>query len=142
VLRVEDHVVGGAVLDHVAVVQDRDDQAGDGLPDPVAPSARAVADGASTLRLDLRTGDAAAALARLAEGEVDAAVAGIPKRLPQTMVTRTVAVTDLVLVRARESTADTGPYVVPAGGLVRAAAFRWFRRSGVKPTIAAEPDRA
>ncbi|TCC36952.1 HTH-type transcriptional activator IlvY [Kribbella sindirgiensis] len=107
------------------------------------------------IRLDIRTGDAAAALARLDEGEVDAAVAGIPKRLPQTLVSRPVAITDLVLVRARESPSDKqsdagsdgpstapshGPFVVPARGLVREAAFRWFRRSGVKPVIAAEPD--
>jgi LysR family transcriptional regulator, positive regulator for ilvC len=101
------------------------------------------------IRLDIRTGDAAAALARLDEGEVDAAVAGIPKRLPQSMVTRTVAVTDIVLVRARTGSDDIdppetglpiGPYVVPARGLVRESAFRWFRKMGVKPTIAAEPD--
>ena len=103
------------------------------------------------VRIDIRTGDAAAALARLDEGEVDAAVAGIPKRLPQTLVTRTVAVTDLVLVQARNSTSDNtsagtsggssgGAYVVPARGLVREAAFRWFRKGGVKPVIAAEPD--
>jgi LysR family positive regulator for ilvC len=117
------------------------------------------------IRLDIRTGDAAAALARLDEGEVDAAVAGIPKRLPQSMVTRTVAVTDLLLVRTTTSPyaapgrghaphADpargggphdeagrfAGPYVVPARGLVRENAFRWFRKTGVKPTIAAEPD--
>ena len=91
------------------------------------------------IRLDIRTGDAAAALARLDEGEVDAAVAGIPKRLPQTLVSRPVAVTDLVLVKARESPSD-GPFVVPARGLVRDAAFRWFRRTGTKPVIAAEPD--
>jgi LysR family transcriptional regulator, positive regulator for ilvC len=91
------------------------------------------------IRLDIRTGDAAAALARLDEGEVDAAVAGIPRRLPQTLVSRPVAVTDLVLVKGRESSSD-GPYVVPARGLVREAAFRWFRKTGVKPVIAAEPD--
>lgn len=34
-------------------------------------------------RIDLRTGDAAAALARLDEGEVDVAVAGVPSRLPE-----------------------------------------------------------
>lgn len=91
------------------------------------------------IRLDIRTGDAAAALARLDEGEVDAAVAGIPKRLPQTLVSRSVAVTDLVLVKALESPSD-GPFVVPARGLVRDAAFRWFRKTGTKPVIAAEPD--
>jgi LysR family positive regulator for ilvC len=98
------------------------------------------------IRLSLRTGDAAAALARLDEGEVDAALAGIPRRLPQSMVTRTVAVTDIVLVRARTGLGSpaaehpVGPYVVPARGLVREAAFRWFRKLRVKPTIAAEPD--
>ncbi|MGW1341990.1 HTH-type transcriptional activator IlvY [Kribbella sp. NPDC002412] len=104
------------------------------LPDLLAPLREAH----PQIRLDIRTGDAAAALARLDEGEVDAAVAGIPKRLPQTMVTRTVAVTDLVLVTT-DPTAD-GPFVVPARGLVREAAFRWFRRRGIKPAIAAEPD--
>ncbi|HZX02618.1 LysR substrate-binding domain-containing protein, partial [Kribbella sp.] len=142
------------------------------------------------IRLDIRTGDAATALARLDEGEVDAAVAGIPPRLPQTLITRTVAVTDLVLVQSRNTPPGTpptgpsagppatpptgslgsppagspaapptgplgsqpagapgpsaawigGPFVVPARGLVREGAFRWFRGMGVRPTIAAEPD--
>ncbi|MEV0799789.1 HTH-type transcriptional activator IlvY [Kribbella sp. NPDC050281] len=105
------------------------------LPDLLAPLRAAH----PQIRLDVRTGDAAAALARLDEGEVDVAVAGIPKRLPQSMVMRTVAVTDLVLVTARGRKAD-GSYVVPARGLVRDAAFRWFRKAGVKPVIAAEPD--
>ena len=105
------------------------------LPDLLAPLREAH----PQIRLDIRTGDAAAALARLDEGEVDAAVAGIPKRLPQSMVTRTLAVTDLVLVSAANSEPD-GPFVVPARGLVREAAFRWFRKTGVKPVIAAEPD--
>jgi len=48
------------------------------LPDLLAPLRTAH----PQIRLDLRTGDAAAALARLDEGEVDAAVAGIPRRLP------------------------------------------------------------
>ena len=104
------------------------------LPDLLAPLREAH----PPIRLDLRTGDAAAALARLDEGEVDAAVAGIPRRLPQTLVSRTVAITDLVLVKARDSEADG--FVVPARGLVREAAYRWFRKTGVKPVIAAEPD--
>lgn len=54
------------------------------------------------VRLDLRTGDAATALARLDEGEVEVAVAGVPQRVPDALVTRTVAVTDLVFVTARE----------------------------------------
>ncbi|WP_329003418.1 HTH-type transcriptional activator IlvY [Kribbella sp. NBC_00709] len=105
------------------------------LPDLLSPLRAAH----PQIRLDVRTGDAAAALARLDEGEVDAAVAGIPKRLPQTLVSRPVAVTDLVLVHARDTEPD-GTYVVPARGLVREAAFRWFRTTGTKPVIAAEPD--
>lgn len=94
------------------------------------------------VRLDLRTGDAAAALTRLDEGEVDAAVAGIPARLPEPLVSRTVAVTELVFVTARDRADDglDGPFVLPHRGLVRDAADRWFRTRGVTPEVAAEPD--
>src|SRR3954447_9606166 len=103
------------------------------LPDLLAPVRAAH----PQIRLDIRTGDAAAALARLDEGEADVAVAGIPERLPQSLVSRTVAVTDLVLVSNGE---PQERYVVPARGLVREAAFKWFRRTGLNPVIAAEPD--
>lgn len=108
------------------------------LPDMLAPLRAAH----PQVRLDIRTGDAAAALARLDEGEVDAAVAGIPKRLPHAIVTRPVAITELVLVRARGTAtgAADGPFVLPARGLVREAAHRWFRRRGLTPVIASEPD--
>ncbi|MGP4048146.1 HTH-type transcriptional activator IlvY [Streptomyces sp. 2A115] len=94
------------------------------------------------VRLDLRTGDAAAALARLDEGEVDVAVAGIPARLPEPLVSRTVATTELVFVTARGRTDDglDGPFVLPHRGLVREAAHRWFRAHGTTPEVAAEPD--
>jgi len=105
------------------------------LPDLLAPLREAH----PQIRLDIRTGDAAMALARLDEGEVDAAVAGIPQRLPGTLVSRTIATTDLILVSAPDVPSDS-PYVVPARGLVREAAFRWFRRQGLRPSIAAEPD--
>ncbi|GAA4704645.1 HTH-type transcriptional activator IlvY [Pseudonocardia yuanmonensis] len=93
------------------------------------------------VRVDLRTGDAAAALARLEEAEVDAAVAGLPHRLPHAILTRTLTTTDLVLVTARgREAAAGGPFVVPRRGLVREAAQRWFRARGTAPVIAAEPD--
>ncbi|MEV1175206.1 HTH-type transcriptional activator IlvY [Nonomuraea sp. NPDC049784] len=94
------------------------------------------------VRLDLRTGDAAAALARLDEGEVDAAVAGIPARLPEPLVSRTVAVTELVLVTAqdRPDPGLQGPFVLPHRGLVRDAADRWFRSRGMVPDVVCEPD--
>lgn len=90
------------------------------------------------VRLDLRTGDAGAALARLDEGEVDVAVAGVPQRLPQALVSRTLTVTDLVSVAARGFRGEG--WVVPNRGLVREAAQRWFRSRGLSPVIAAEPD--
>ncbi|MFC9909915.1 HTH-type transcriptional activator IlvY [Streptomyces sp. NPDC127197] len=94
------------------------------------------------VRLDLRTGDAAAALARLDEGEVDVAVAGIPARLPEPLVSRTVAVTELVFVTARDRPDPglEGPFVLPHRGLVREAADRWFRARGRVPDVAGEPD--
>ncbi|MFD7158280.1 LysR substrate-binding domain-containing protein [Kribbella sp. NPDC059898] len=85
------------------------------LPDLLRP----LRDQHPQIRLALRTGDAAAALARLDEGEVDAAVAGIPHRLPQTLVTRTVAVTDLVLVKSRNT-----PPVTPTDARLRATNHR------------------
>ncbi|MEV7883448.1 HTH-type transcriptional activator IlvY [Streptomyces sp. NPDC002817] len=108
------------------------------LPDLLAPFRAAH----PQVRLDLRTGDAAAALARLDEGEVDVAVAGIPARLPEPLVGRTVAVTELVLVTARDRPDPdlAGPFVLPHRGLVRDAADRWFRARGAAPEVACEPD--
>jgi LysR family positive regulator for ilvC len=108
------------------------------LPDLLTPFRAAH----PQVRLDLRTGDAAAALARLDEGEVDVAVAGIPARLPEPLVSRTVATTDLVFVSARDRPDPglDGPFVLPHRGLVRDAADRWFRSHGTAPDLAAEPE--
>ncbi|MDT0346010.1 HTH-type transcriptional activator IlvY [Streptomyces litchfieldiae] len=108
------------------------------LPELLAPFRAAH----PRVTIDLRTGDAAAALARLDEGEADVAVAGIPARLPESLVSRTVATTDLVLVTAADRVADgpDGPFVLPPRGLVREAAHRWFRGRGQTPEVAAEPD--
>ncbi|MDQ0603869.1 LysR family positive regulator for ilvC [Streptomyces canus] len=108
------------------------------LPDLLAPFRAAH----PQVRLDLRTGDAAAALARLDEGEVDVAVAGIPARLPEPLVGRTVAVTELVLVTAQDRPDPdlAGPFVLPHRGLVRDAADRWFRARGTAPEVVCEPD--
>lgn len=108
------------------------------LPDLLAPF-RAAHPG---VRLDLRTGDAAAALNRLDEGEVDAAFAGLPGRLPAPLIARTITSTELVFVTARDRPDGDldGPFLLPPRGLVREAAQRWFRHRGVVPEVAAEPD--
>lgn len=91
--------------------------------------------------LDLYTGDAAVALARLDEGAVDLAVAALPDRLPEPIVSRPVAETPLVFVTS-ERNADwrAGPFVLPRGGLARAAADRWLRANRLHPDVVAEPD--
>ncbi|MFD8723211.1 LysR substrate-binding domain-containing protein [Streptomyces sp. NPDC059629] len=108
------------------------------LPDLLAPLRAAH----PQVRLDLRTGDAAAALARPDEGEADVTVAGIPARLPEPLVGPTVAVTDLVLVTARDRPDPglDGPFALPQRGLVREAADRWFRTRRTVSDLACEPD--
>ncbi|WP_281689684.1 LysR substrate-binding domain-containing protein [Pseudonocardia thermophila] len=108
------------------------------LPDLLAPLRAAH----PLVTVDLRTGDAAAALARLDEGSVDAVVAGVPDRVPQSMLVRTVTSTDLVFVSAPGRHDPLGgPFVLPRRGLVRENAERWFRsRSNRMPAVAAEPD--
>jgi LysR family positive regulator for ilvC len=109
------------------------------LPGLLAP----LRAGHPQVSIDLRTGDAAAALTRLDEGEVDVAVAGVPDRLPESLLSRTLATTDLVVVTAADAPGDPldGPFVLPRRGLVREAAERWFRRLGRRaPDVAAEPE--
>jgi LysR family positive regulator for ilvC len=93
------------------------------------------------VRISVRTGDAAAALAVLDEGEADIAVAALPPRVPATLLARPVARTPLLLVRAAAAEeTDRVAYVLPRHGPVRTAADGWFRRLGVVPDIAAEAD--
>ncbi|MBA4863618.1 HTH-type transcriptional activator IlvY [Streptomyces sp. PSKA54] len=112
------------------------------LPDLLAP----LRDAHPRVQISVRTGDAAAALALLDDGEADLAVAALPSRIPATLLARTVARTPLVLVRAdppRSSAqlpAPDEPFVLPRQGLVRDIANRWFRRLGITPRIAAEAD--
>ncbi|MEV7630361.1 HTH-type transcriptional activator IlvY [Actinoplanes sp. NPDC089786] len=112
------------------------------LPDLLAP----IRDAHPGVQICIRTGDAAAALAFLDDGEADLAVAVLPSRIPATLLARPVARTPLVLVRTRPSPSGTEPlafhdrFVLPRGGLVRDAANRWFRRIGATPHIAAEAD--
>ena len=94
------------------------------------------------VRIDLRTGDAAAALASLDEGEADVAVAAVPVRLPESLMSKTVAITDLVFVTAatRPDSDLEGPFVLPHRGLVREAAERWFRARRLTPQVVAETE--
>ncbi|MCQ4209962.1 HTH-type transcriptional activator IlvY [Streptomyces longispororuber] len=112
------------------------------LPDLLAP----LRDAHPRVQISVRTGDAAAALAHLDDGEADLAVAALPSRIPATLHARTITRTPVVFVRAdplrsHVLLADPDePFVLPAQGLVRDIADRWFRRVGITPRIAVEAD--
>lgn len=102
------------------------------------------------VRLRLETGYAQDALAVLARGAVDAVVAALPERIPASLQARVVLVTPLVFVApASECEASRLcqrrpvpwaelPVVLPAAGLARAAADRWFRKRRVTPRLYGE----
>ncbi|MFD9440728.1 HTH-type transcriptional activator IlvY [Streptomyces sp. NPDC060006] len=111
------------------------------LPDLLAPLRTAH----PRVRISLRTGDAASALALLDQGEADFAVAALPDRIPATLLTRQITLTPLVLVQAaaliaKQVPALDEPFVLPRQGLVRTAADHWFRSLRIHPHIAAEAD--
>lgn len=102
------------------------------------------------VRFDIQTGDAPAAIARLDEGGVDLAVAALPSRLPEQLLSREITRTPVVFVaaRAHKELARVGrrgawadvPYVLPRRGLAREYADRWFRRRRITPRVDSETD--
>lgn len=116
------------------------------VPDLLAPFRRSHPD----VRIDLTTGDAPAAMARLDEGSVDVAIAALPERLPDHLSGRELTRTPLTFVAAvdRPDLArvperddwETVPYVLPRRGLVREYADRWFRERRIVPVVDSEPD--
>lgn len=102
------------------------------------------------IHVRLETGYAASALSMLDRGDVDIAVAALPERIPARWVTRIVAYTPLSFVapalacdvsrRVGERLIDwaTLPVVLPAEGLARVAADRWFRQRQVVPNVYSE----
>jgi len=102
------------------------------------------------IHIQLETGYAADALGMLAEGRVDVAVAALPPRVPRALVARVLLHTPLVFVaptapceverlcRARPLPWSELPVVLPAAGLAREAADRWFKRRRVPPRVYGE----
>ncbi|MDX2020258.1 MAG: HTH-type transcriptional activator IlvY [Deltaproteobacteria bacterium] len=102
------------------------------------------------VHIKLETGYAADALGMLNKGVVDATVAALPDKVPPSLEARVVVVTPLVLVvpasdceAARQMALpvvpwEDVPFVLPAVGLARAAADRWFRKRKFSPRIYSE----
>jgi LysR family positive regulator for ilvC len=102
------------------------------------------------IHLRLETGYAADALEMLAQGAVDVTVAALPDRIPASLVARVLIHTPLCFI-APASPCEVQrqvarrplpwgelPIVLPASGLARADADRWFRRKRIAPTIYGE----
>ena len=91
--------------------------------------------------IDLRTGPASAALDAARLGEVDAAIAPLPARLPSLMVAAPLTTTTLVAVAGPDVDVPEGwrgiRLVLPQSGLTRSLANDWIRKSlPVNHTIA------
>jgi len=102
------------------------------------------------IHIRLETGYAVDALEMLAEGRVDVTVAALPARVPAPLTARVLLHTPLVFV-APASPCEVQrqvarrplpwaelPIVLPASGLARADADRWFRRKRISPRIYGE----
>jgi LysR family positive regulator for ilvC len=102
------------------------------------------------IHIQLETGYAADALGMLAEGRVDVAVAALPPRVPRALVARVLLHTPLVfaapsvpceverLCRTRPLPWAELPVLLPAAGLARESADRWFKRRRITPRLYGE----
>lgn len=98
------------------------------------------------VRLDLQTGYAADALAKLDDGTAQIAIAPLPERVPRHLIVDIIARTTLVPVAAPEHRAAlqrrngwaSVPFVLPSSGLARSLIDRWFARSSVRPASITE----
>ncbi len=102
------------------------------------------------IHIRLETGYAADAFGMLARGAVDVSVAALPARTPPGLVARVLLVTPIALVapaieceasrlaQERAIPWERVPIVLPAQGLLRASAERFFKKRGVKPLVYGE----
>lgn len=92
------------------------------------------------ITLDLRTGPASAALDAARTGEVDAAIAPLPERLPRAMVSVDVTTTPLAAFAAIDYAAPGGDWsgvhlIAPGQGVTRTLVDQWRRSLSVPNTI-------
>jgi len=97
------------------------------------------------INLNLTTGDAAMALARLENGEADITIAAVPDRLPRHIVFLKLLETPLIFIAPKETVGKgrssavpdlhSTPIVMPEQGLSRERCERWFDEKGITPTV-------
>lgn len=89
--------------------------------------------------LELRTGPASAALEAARAGDVDAAIAPLPEKLPPSMVSHELAITRLIAIAAidqpvRSKSWEGAHIIVPSQGVTRQLVDRW-RRTSLPATV-------
>lgn len=102
------------------------------------------------VHINLQTGDAAMALAKLQSGEVDVTIAALPDKLPPQLEFIKIIETPLIFIApnrfpetilyAADGTIDwqRTPLIVAERGLSRTRAQRWFAEKKIQPTIYAQ----
>jgi len=100
------------------------------------------------VHLHLQTGDAASALAKLQNAEVDAAIAALPEKLPPRLFFHQVMETPLLFIAAGPFTAlgndpdsidwESIPVILAEKGVERKRLDAWFRARGIAPNIYAQ----
>lgn len=97
-------------------------------------------------RLDLHTGYAADALAKLDDGTAQVAIAALPERVPRHLLVKVIARTTLLPVASAEhrGAVEAGqdwasvPFVLPASGLARHLIDQWLARNSIRPSSITE----
>ncbi len=102
------------------------------------------------VHINLQTGDAAMALAKLQNGEVDVTIAALPDKRPRQLEFIKIVETPLIFIapaRFPETVYWTGdgeidwsltPLIVAEKGLSRTRALRWFTKKKLQPRIYAQ----
>lgn len=95
------------------------------------------------ISLNLSTGDAAMAIAKLENGEVDVTIAALPEQLPPHIVFAKLLETPLIFIVPRSSEEDQPSIehwaqkgvIMPERGLSRIRCERWFAEKRMNPDI-------
>ena len=95
------------------------------------------------ISLNLSTGDAAMAIAKLENGEVDVTIAALPEQLPPHIVFAKLLETPLIFIVPRSSEEDRPSIehwaqkgvIMPERGLSRIRCERWFAEKRMNPEI-------
>ncbi len=98
------------------------------------------------IQIKLQTGDAASALKKVSNREVDIAVAALPDTLPKNLTFKPITKTPLVFIAPKVSWEFTHlltekipwhriPMILSEHGLARKRIDTWFRKKGIQPNI-------